>query len=49
MINILPDQRLAHHMLLVESIHILLNHSIAHGMLMKAEKIILFQGKLLLL
>ena len=40
MLFILPTEYLAHHMLLVEAIHLLLNNSIAPEMLEKAEKLI---------
>ena len=40
MLNILPNQYLAHHMLLVESVFILLQHSISPAMIEKAENMI---------
>ena len=40
MLFILPIEYLAHHMLLVEAIHLLLKNSIAPEMLEKAEKLI---------
>lgn len=40
MLNILPTEYLAHHMLLVESVFILLQNSITHAMVKKAEAMI---------
>ena len=40
MLNILPNQYLAHHMLLVESIFILLQHSVYPAKIIKAENMI---------